>query len=80
MSSETFKGLMVILDEDHQNGEKEKFIDAIKMMKGVLDVQPIETEDFSDVLIKSRTMMTVSKEINKVIRKISKGEIKLAKF
>lgn len=75
--SETFKGLMVILDEDQKNGERKKFIDAIKMMKGVLDVQPISTDTFSDILIKQRTMATVKKELNKVLVKIQHGDIKL---
>jgi hypothetical protein len=75
--SETFKGLMVILDVDQKNGERKKFIDAIKMMKGVLDVQPISTDTFSDILIKQRTMATVKKELNKVLVKIQHGDIKL---
>lgn len=75
--SESFKGLMVILDEDHSKGEKGKIIDAIKMMKGVLDVQPIETEIFNDAIIRSRTISTVATELNKVLYKIQHGEIKL---
>lgn len=77
--SETFKGLMVILDEDQKNGERKKFIDAIKMMKGVLDVQPIETEVYNDSIIRSRTMATVKQQINIVLGKIKRGDIKLIK-
>jgi len=75
--SSSVKGLMVILDKDYDQDEKEKFIAAIKMMKGVLDVQPIESEIFNDSIIRSRTISTVTNEVNKVLFKIKNGEIKL---
>lgn len=75
--SETVKGLMVILDKNYNQAEKEKFIIAIKMIKGVLDVQAIETEIFNDSIIRRRTLITVTTEINKVLSKIKNGDITL---
>ena len=75
--SSSVKGLMVILDKDYDQDEKEKFVTAIKLMKGVVDVQIIETEVFNDSIIRSRTMSTVLTEVNKVLFKIKNGDIKL---
>ncbi len=76
--SNSFKGLMVILDEDHKNGDRKKFIEAIKMMKGVSDVLPIDTEGLHDILIVKRTLATVTTEINKILKKI--GNLQLSKL
>ena len=75
--SDSFKGLMVILEEDHENGDREKFVAAIKMMKGVSDVQPIDSDGYHDILIKRRTLTTVKKAIDEVITNISEGKVKL---
>lgn len=75
--SSSVKGLMVILDKDYDQDEKEKFVTAIKMIKGVLDVQIIENEIFNDSIIRRRTMATVLTEVNKVLFKIKNGDIKL---
>lgn len=75
--SSSVKGLMVILDKDYDQDQKEKFITAIKMIKGVLDVQIIENEIFNDSIIRCRTMATVTTEVNKVLFKIKNGDIKL---
>ena len=75
--SDTFKGLMVILDEDHKNGDRIKFISAIRMMKGVSDVHPIDTEGFHDILIKKRTLATIQKAFNELILKMNIGQTKL---
>lgn len=75
--SKSVKGLVVILDKDYDQEEKEKFVTAIKMIKGVTDVQIIENEIFNDSIIRRRTMSTVLTEVNKVLFKIKNGEIKL---
>lgn len=75
--SKTVKGLMVILDKDYDQEEKEKFITAIKMIQGVLDVESIETEIFNDTIIRNRTIATVTNELNKLLFKIKIGDIKL---
>lgn len=75
--SNSFKGLIVILEEDHENGDREKFISSIKMIKGVSDVQPIETEGFTDILIKRRTLAAVKKAFNEAIIKINNGKLEL---
>ena len=75
--SSSFKGLMVILDKDYDQDEKKKFITAIKMMKGVLDVQIIETEVCNDYIIRNRTISTVTTEVNKILFQIKNGDINL---
>lgn len=75
--SDSFKGLMVILEEDHKNGDRQKFIDAIKLMNGVSDVQAIDSDGFHDILIKNRTLATVKRAVTDALNDISSGKTKL---
>lgn len=72
------KGLIVTLDEDYPEESYTFFENAIKMMKGVADVQPVPTEGMSDILIRNRTILTVRKAVAEVLTQILDGKIKLS--
>lgn len=60
--STRLKGLTIALDKDFREDDAEKLILAIKQVRGVLDVTPIE-EDSNDWISRSRIKSELQKKL-----------------
>jgi hypothetical protein len=64
--TDRFKGLIVALDKDYRDDDAESIIEAIKMVKGVLEVKPVVAK-IDDCVIKIRVAEEMEKKLLKAL-------------
>jgi hypothetical protein len=64
--TDRFKGLIVALDKDYRDDDAESIIEAIKMVKGVLEVKPVVAK-IDDCVIKIRVAEEIEKKLYKAL-------------
>ena len=68
--SEFYSGLIVVLKEDVNEDGIKKIMDTINMIKGVVDVKPIEKEKTEQRIQKSRIKSEIMDAIEEVVKKL----------
>jgi len=68
--SEFYSGLIVVLREDVNEDGIKKIMDTINMIKGVVDVKPIEKEKTEQRIQKSRLKSEIMDAIEEVVKKL----------
>ena len=68
--SEFYSGLIVVLREDINEDGIKKIMDTINMIKGVVDVKPIEKEKTEQRIQKSRLKSEIMDAIEEVVKKL----------
>ena len=68
--SEFYRGLIVVLREDINEDGIKKIMDTINMIKGVVDVKPIEKEKTEQRIQKSRLKSEIMDAIEEVVKKL----------
>ena len=68
--SEFYSGLIVVLREDVNEDGIKKIMDTINMIKGVVDVKPIEKEKTEQRIQKSRIKSEIMDAIEEVVKKL----------
>lgn len=72
--SDRYKGFVVTLAKDiHAEGSKE-IINAIKMLKGVIDVTPVTENPYDDEIIRMRTLHTFQEDLVNLLEKHFRNE------
>jgi hypothetical protein len=64
--TDRFKGLIVALDKDYRDDDAASIIEAIKMVKGVLEVKPVVAK-IDDCVIKIRVAEEMEKKLYKAL-------------
>jgi hypothetical protein len=65
--SDRIKGLIVHLDKDYREDDYEAVMNAIRMLKGVTDVEPVMV-DIDDHLNRQRIKRELEEKLFKVLR------------
>lgn len=68
MSNESYSGFVVVLKDDINEEDTKKIIDGISMIRGVIDIQPIEKEKIDQRVMKSRTKSELMKIIEDAVK------------
>lgn len=61
------KGYVVVLEDDVREDDAEPIINAIKQVRGVLDVVPVDTRGLDDVIIEQRVRHDLGVKLFQVV-------------
>jgi hypothetical protein len=64
--SDRIKGLLVHLDGDYKDTSADNIITAIRMVKGVVKVEPV-LANFEDILNRSRTKLELREKLMDIL-------------
>lgn len=67
--SDRYKALTVVLDDDIRDDDAEAIIAAIRMVKRVAGVTPVETEP-SDYLVRARFRREIAEKLQGIIKEL----------
>jgi hypothetical protein len=68
--SEFYSGLVVVLKEDIDEDGIKKIMDTMNMIKGVVDVKPIEKDKVENRIHKSRIKSEIMWVIEEAVKKL----------
>jgi hypothetical protein len=66
--TDRYKGLVVTLDRDYRDDDAQSIIDAIRMIRGVVDVEPVLTDALNDQIITMRVETQIRERVYNALR------------
>lgn len=68
--SEYYSGFVVVMETDINEEEMQKVLETLGMIKGVVDVKPVEKEKTEQRIQKSRIKNEIMQAINNTVKDI----------
>jgi hypothetical protein len=62
-----FKGLAVVFEQDLREDDAKAIVDAIKMLRGVLDVAPVEARPSDDFFVTERVRQEIGGKLLDIV-------------
>jgi len=69
--TDRLKGVVVTFDKDYRDDDAEVILNAIRMIKGVLSVEPA-TKDYNDLMNRSRIAIQLKSKVITAISEVFK--------
>jgi len=67
-------GYLVVLEVDLREDDAQPLLDAIRLLRGVASVQPIESECGTQAISDARVRSELAKKLHEVLRPIGGGQ------